>query len=274
MGLQKTETEFGGERRRAFVRSMLRDLRALEQMLDAGMIEEGVARIGAEQEMFLIDASGHPAPAAMLALEAAKSPHFTTELGRFQLELNLDPQPLAGHCFGLMEAQLAERLTHLGKALAPHGVGFVLTGILPTLRKSDLGLENMVPNPRYETLNRAMTELRGADYEIVIKGVGDLRIKHDSVMVEACNASFQVHLQVGAKDFARMYNLAQALSGPILAAATNSPLLFGRRLWAETRIALFQQAVDTRSPQHQRTRERAPTVTGRGPSLRRTCVSR
>src|SRR5262249_27446632 len=145
-----------------------------------------------------------------------------------------------------MEAQLAERLTHLGKALGPHGVGFVLTGILPTLRKSDLGLENMVPNPRYQTLNRAMTELRGADYEITIKGVDDLRIKHDSVMVEACNASFQVHLQVGAKDFARLYNLAQALSGPILAAATNSPLLFGRRLWSETRIALFQQAVDTR----------------------------
>jgi len=270
MGLQKTETEFGGERRREFVRSMLRDLKALEQMLDAGMIEEGVARIGAEQEMFLIDASGHPVPAALLALEAARSPHFTTELGRFQLELNLDPQTLGGHCLRQMEAQLAERLIHLGKAMAPHGVGFVLTGILPTLRKSDLGLENMVPNPRYQTLNRAMTELRGADYEIVIKGVDDLRIKHDSVMVEACNASFQVHLQVGAKDFARLYNLAQALAGPILAAATNSPLLFGRRLWAETRIALFQQAVDTRSPQHQR--DVSPRVTFGDRWLRRSVI--
>jgi CBS domain-containing protein len=128
----------------------------------------------------------------------------------------------------------------------------VLTGILPTLRKSDLGLDNMVPNERYRALNRAITELRGTDYEIAIKGVDDLRIRHDSVMVEACNSSFQVHYQVGAKDFARLYNLAQALAGPSLAAATNSPMLFGRRLWSETRIALFQQAIDTRSPEHQR----------------------
>ena len=270
MGLQKTETEFGGERRREFMRSMLRDLKAFEHMLSAGMIEEGVTRIGAEQEMFLIDQTGHPVPAALIALEAAKSTHFTTELGLFQLELNLDPLTLGGQCFRRMEAQLAERLTHLGQALAPHGVGFVLTGILPTLRKSDLGLENMVPNPRYQTLNRAMTELRGADYEIVVKGIDDLRIKHDSVMVEACNSSFQVHLQVGAKDFARLYNLAQALAGPVLAAATNSPLLFGRRLWAETRIALFQQAVDTRSPEHQR--HVSPRVTFGERWLRRSVI--
>lgn len=252
MGLQKTNTEFGGERRREFVRAILRDLKALEHMLKAGMIEEGVRRIGSEQEMFLIDSSGHPAPAALIALEAAKSPHFTTELGLFQLELNLDPQMLGGRCMRQMEEQLAGRLTHLEKALAPHGVGFVLTGILPTLRKSDLGLENMVPNPRYKALNQAMTELRGADYEIALKGVDELRLKHDSVMVESCNSSFQVHFQTGAKEFVPLYNLAQALAGPTLAAATNSPLLFGRRLWAETRIALFQQAVDTRSPHHQR----------------------
>jgi CBS domain-containing protein/gamma-glutamylcysteine synthetase len=270
MGVQKTETEFGGERRREFMRSILRDLKALEHMLGAGMIEEGVSRIGAEQEMFLIDRTGHPVPAALTALEAAKSPHFTTELGLFQLELNLDPQRLGGTCLRRMEAQLAERLTHLGHALAPHGVGFVLTGILPTLRKSDLGLENMVPNPRYRALNRAMTELRGAEYEIGIKGVDELRVKHDSVMVEACNSSFQVHLQVGAKDFARLYNLAQALAGPVLAAATNSPLLFGRRLWAETRIALFQQAVDTRSPQHQR--DVSPRVTFGDRWLRRSVI--
>jgi CBS domain-containing protein/gamma-glutamylcysteine synthetase len=270
MGLQKTETEFGGERRREFMRSILRDLKALEYMLQEGMIEEGVTRIGAEQEMFLIDPAGHPVPAALKALEVAKSPHFTTELGLFQLELNLDPLTLGGTCFRRMEGQLAERLTHLGKALAPHGVGFVLTGILPTLRKSDLGLDNMVPNPRYQALNRAMTELRGTDYEITIKGVDDLRIRHDSVMVEACNSSFQVHLQVGAKDFARLYNLSQALAGPVLAAATNSPLLFGRRLWAETRIALFQQAVDTRSPEHQR--HVSPRVTFGDHWLRRSVI--
>ena len=42
----------------------------------------------------------------------------------------------------------------------------------------------------------------------------------------------------------------------MLAVATNSPILFGRRLWAETRIALFQQAVDTRTPSDYHARDR------------------
>src|SRR5262249_54710297 len=128
------------------------------------------------------------------------------------------------------------------------GYGAVLTGILPTIRKSDLKMENMTPSPRYAALNAAMTALRGGDYEFYIKGIDELVLRHDSVMAEACNASFQVHFQVGAKEFATLYNMAQAVAGPVLAAATNSPMLFGRRLWAETRIALFQQAVDTRKP--------------------------
>jgi CBS domain-containing protein/gamma-glutamylcysteine synthetase len=250
MGVQKVESdsEFGGERRRHFVRAILRDLHALEHMLRSGAIEEGVTRIGAEQEMFLIDRDGHPALAAMKAMEVIQSPHFTTELGLFQLEMNADPHVLGGDCFRRLEFQIAELLTHFRTKLAPFGVGCVLTGILPTLRKSDLGLDGMVPSPRYLALNRALTELRGGTYEITIKGVDELRIQHDSVMLEACNASFQVHLQVGASDFARQFNLALALAGPTLACATNSPVLFGRRLWAETRIALFQQSVDTRRP--------------------------
>jgi CBS domain-containing protein len=117
----------------------------------------------------------------------------------------------------------------------------------------------MVPLPRYQALNEAMTAMRGGEYEFFIKGIDELRVRHDSVMVESCNSSFQVHLQVGAKRFAPLYNLAQALAGPTLAGATNSPLLFGRRLWAETRIALFQQAVDTRRNVADRTS--APRVT-------------
>jgi CBS domain-containing protein len=258
MGLQKVDTEFGGEQRRAFVRAILRDLHALEHMLRHGLIEEGVTRIGAEQEMFLIDREGHAAPVSTRAIELLQSPHFTTELGLFQLECNLDPQVLGNGAFRALEKQLTGLLDHVRRTLGPQGIGFVLAGTLPTLRKSDLGLENMVPNPRYRALNDAMTALRGSDYEIVVKGVDELRLRHDSVMVEACNSSFQVHLQVGAKDFARMYNLAQALAGPLLACCTNSPLLFGRRLWSETRIALFEQAVDTRNPNIQR--DRSPRV--------------
>ena len=109
-------------------------------------------------------------------------------------------------------------------------------------------MDNMVQNPRYLALNTALMSLRGEDYELHIKGIDELRVRQDSVMAEACNASFQVHLQVAPDDFVNLYNVAQLLAGPVLACATNSPVLFGKRLWAETRIALFEQAVDTRRP--------------------------
>ena len=249
---KQVEAEFAGERRRDFIRTLLRDVNALERVLAEGMIEEGVRRVGAEQEMFLVDRNWHPAPVVMQVLEELKDGHFTTELGAFQIELNLDPRAYGGDCFSQLERELRERLAKLERATNSLGYGLVLTGILPTLRQSDLGLENMVPNPRYHALNRAMTELRGGTYDVFIRGTDELRVRHESVMAEACNSSFQFHLQCGAAEFANLYNIAQTLAAPVLAVATNSPLLFGRRLWAETRIALFQQAVDTRSVRHER----------------------
>jgi CBS domain-containing protein len=251
--------EFSGEARRGFMRALLQDLRALEIMLDQGLFEEGITRIGAEQELFLVDRAVHPAPASLAMLERLKDPHFTTELGAFQLEINLDPLELTGDCLGRMERQLQDLVARARLTAHELGLEVVLTGILPTIRKSDLGPESMVPLPRYKALNDATNRLRGASYSIHIRGIDELRAQHDSVMVEACNASFQTHLQVGAKDFANAYNIAQAISGPVLAAATNSPLLWGRRLWAETRIAVFEQAVDSRNPGQ--AREMAPRVT-------------
>ena len=250
---------FTGEKRREFMRALLADLRAFELMLERGAFEEGVARIGAEQEAFLIDSGGHPALGAMQVLERVNDPHFTTELGLFQIEINADPLPFSGDSLSRLEKQL-QKLVGVGrKSAAELGYDLVLTGILPTLKKTDLGPEAMTPLPRYHALNEATSRLRGDEFFIDIRGIDDLRAQHDSVLVEACNASFQVHLQVGAKEFAHVYNVAQLLAAPVLAAATNSPLLWGRRLWAETRIPLFEQAVDSRNPSQARTM--APRVT-------------
>ncbi len=243
---KQVDAEQSGESRRQFLRAILQDVRALERIIKEGRIESGVKRIGAEQEMFLVDRAYAPAPGAMKMLDKLADPHFTTELGLFNLEINADPQDFRGKGISLLEKQLVELLEKTRLAAADLDLLPVLAGILPTLRKQDLGLDNMVPSPRYRALNRAMYALRGGPFEFSIKGIDELLVKHDSVMVEACNCSFQVHLQVSVEDFPRLYNLAQALAGPLLAVATNSPLLFGRRLWSETRIALFQQAVDTR----------------------------
>lgn len=253
MGLQ---TAAGIEQRKQAMNWMLRDLHALERMLDDGVFDSSHPHIGAEQELFLIDQGWQPSPVALQMLDVVDDPHFTTEIGAFNLEINLDPQRFTGSCFTDMHAQL-DGLVDLGRRSAnrlAHEI--VLTGILPTLRLSDLQLENMVQNPRYLALNQALMELRGEDLDLQISGVDELNVRLNSVMAEACNASFQVHLQVTPAEFANTYNLSQLLAGPILACCTNSPILFGKHLWAETRIPLFEQSVDTRrAGQHLRRRE-------------------
>jgi CBS domain-containing protein/gamma-glutamylcysteine synthetase len=236
-----------GEKQREFMNALLDDLRALEHMLASGMFETGVRRIGAEQEVFLINESWRPARGVLGVLERLRGDtHYTTELGQFQLEVNCDPQLLGGDGIGALHEQLDQLVERARLASREMGLNIVLMGMLPTMQKSDLSLDAMVPSARYMQLNKVVTAMRGGKFEVAIKGLDELLLDHDSVMVEACNSSFQAHLQVAPDEFARMYNLAQLLAAPLMAVSANSPIAFNRRLWAETRIALFRQAVDTR----------------------------
>src|SRR5581483_2478150 len=233
------------------MKALLADLSALQQMLETGLIESDVRRIGAEQEMFLVDSRMRPAPVVMEVLQRAGDARLTTEIGRFNLEANLTPRFFEGRCLDALERETAEAVDAARRAARGCGADVLLAGILPTLRQSDLTLDNLTPLPRYEEMNRVMTRMRGGTFNVYLKGLDELRVTHDNLMLEACCTSFQVHLQVGPQEFARLYNLAQAILAPVLAVATNSPLLLGRRLWHETRIALFQHSVDERSSSRQ-----------------------
>lgn len=256
---------------RRFTRALLRDLMAMERILSEGLIESGIRRFGAEQEMFLVNEAWKPAPVAVEVLDELNDEPFTTELARFNLEANLSPRVLEGSCFTDMQEELDGYVARVREAARLHDSEVVLTGILPTLTKSDLSLDNITPRARYYALNEAMNMAGGGAFRLRIRGTDELIIQHDSVMLEACNTSFQVHLQVSADEFAHFYNVAQAVTGPALAACVNSPLLFGRRLWAETRIALFQQSLDTRGADlHMR--EMSPRVRFGGSWLERSVV--
>ena len=247
MGQHEVKDNIQGDELRAFVRLLLADLRALERMIDEGRIESGIRRIGAEQEVFLVDDDWQPASTAMEILNRLGPSGFTSELALFNLEANLSPVTFSGNCLSSMHAELDDCLKRAREAARESGSRIVLCGILPTLHQSDLTLENMTPNERYRALNDLMKDLRGGEFQTYIKGLDELQVHHDNVMMEACNTSFQVHFQVAADEFARLYNFAQAVTGPVLAAAVNSPVLLQHRLWHETRVALFQQSLDSRS---------------------------
>ena len=259
MGEQRVDPGSDPRELRVFMRRLLNDIHALDKMMAAGMIESGVRRIGAEQELFLVDHSWRVAPVSLEVLQRVADPHFTTEIAQFNLEINLDPIPFGGNCLSKMEKRLNALITRARAAARTCEAEIVLTGILPTIRKSDLELGNMTPKPRYFALNSALARLRGEPYEFRVNGTDELIMKHDSWMLEACCTSFQVHFQAGLDEFANLYNVAQVAMAPVLAAAANAPLLFGKRLWRETRIPLFEQSIDTRQASNH-LRERSPRV--------------
>jgi CBS domain-containing protein len=251
MGEQNIEEHASEASRQAFMKSLLEEVRALEVMLDKGMVESGVSRIGAEQEMFLIDEARKPALTGLEVLKELDDDRFTHELGLFNIEANLSVQEFHSDCLSRMEAETQEVYAKAREAAHKCDSEIALVGILPTLTKENLGLDSMVPIPRYHALNDAIMALRGHDLQFTINGADQLVVKHDNLMLEACNTSFQVHFQVSPEDFAHLYNIAQVVTGPLLAAAVNSPILLGKRLWHETRISVFEYSVDARSTTHQ-----------------------
>ena len=247
MGDHNVEEHVDERKAQEFMRALLEDLRALAFMLKDGRVESGKLRLGAEQEMFLIDRDLLPAPISTEVLKHANDPRLTTEIARFNLEANLTPLDLTGACFSRLQAELDELLTLTRNSAQTLGANVLLSGILPTLQKSDLTLENLTPVPRYHELNRGVIRLRGGPLSIHIKGLDELSLTHDNIMMESCNTSFQIHFQSSPAGFVNDYNVAQVITAPVLAAAVNSPLLFGHRLWQETRVALFQHSTDERS---------------------------
>lgn len=251
MGEKKVESEYDESQMRSFTRAVLNDLQAIEKMLANGMFEDDVHRIGAEQELFIVDSAMHPSPISIELIEEANDTRLTTEIGRFNLEANLTPLELKGACLSSMERELNEVITLARDSAAKFDSDIVLAGILPTIQPSDLTSENLTPIPRYHEINRVVTKLHGDNRVIHIKGRDEIQLTLQDTFIEFCNTSFQVHLQVGISELTNAYNWAQAIAAPVLASAVNSPLLFNRRLWHETRLALFQHATDTRSPIHQ-----------------------
>lgn len=260
MGEQVLSIAKDPESRKKFLRHLLHDVEAIEKMLDAGMFESGVSRIGAEQEFCLVDKHFRPSLNSLQILEKIGDPHFTPELARYNLEINLDPISFEGDCLSKMENNLRGLLEKAENAATSFNENIILTGILPSIDYRAVQTEYMTPKQRYEALSNIIAELRGEDFELNITGVDELILKHHNILFEACNTSFQCHLQIEPGDFPDMFNWAQMLSGPVLSISANSPLLIGKQLWAETRIPLFQQSIDTRGKGYH-LRERAQRVT-------------
>ncbi len=201
---------------------------------------------GFELEAWLVDPNFLPTPNNQQFLERLDSPLVVPELSKFNVELNGTPQALRGNALSAMEIELTETWQNCLRVADNMGSMLILIGILPTVRDSDLSLTNISPLNRYRALNAEIIKRRLCQpLRLMIEGDERLALLHEDVMLEAATTSFQVHLQVPAHLVVRHFNATLVLSAPMVAVAANSPFLFEKQLWHETRIPLFEQAVDT-----------------------------
>src|SRR5215218_10549362 len=246
MGLSIDRERFDPADYRRFERRLDECLLALGRLLGRPGFGVGPTTVGAELELFLVDGQGRALPRNQAVRADAADPRVVLEIDRFNLELNLTPAPLPGRPFAAFASELEQALSIVRRAAAWHGGRVAMVGILPTLRAGDLRLAALSDAPRYRALNNGILRLRHEPFRIRIDGADPLELAADDVGLEGANTSFQVHLRVDPDRFASAFNAAQLATGPALAVAGNSPTFLGHRLWEETRVALFKQAVDDR----------------------------
>ena len=247
MGQDVEAREFSREDRTLYRAKVRRCLDVFARMLSERDFTVDHTQVGVEIEFNLVDVNGDPALKNVETLEAIADDAFQTELGLFNIEINVPPSLIEGRGLEELESTLRDDLNAAQGKAADVGAHLLMIGILPTLQDNHLSQDALSANPRYHLLSEQILAARGEDIEIVIEGVDRLSTTADTIIPEAACTSTQLHLQVDPDDFAPMWNAAQAIAGAQVAIGANSPFLLGRQLWHETRIALFEQATDTRS---------------------------
>ena len=246
MGRDIDAIKITGEDRRKYREKVRRSLDVFARMLREHRFEDNPSQVGVEIELNLVDGRGAPSMHNADVLDAIADPAWATELGQFNIEINVPPRRLDGDALADLEREIRANLNRADGSARGTGSRLMMTGILPTLQERDMHEGTLSSNARYRVLNEQIFAARGEDMRIAIEGPERLLTHAGSITPEAACTSVQLHVQVRPEDFANYWNAAQAIAGVQVAVAANSPFLFGRRLWDETRITLFEQATDTR----------------------------
>ncbi len=246
MGIEISEAGFTAQMYEDFSAKLRDNLAALKQLLGRPGFGRGEASLGAELEMYIIDAQGGPLYINQQILDAACDPQLTLELNRYNLEYNLSPYRLSAQAFRATEREMLAKLDALRQCAAGFGGRIALVGILPTLTPDDCGPHSMSDRKRYRVLVDSLRNCRGGPFEVNIDGRDPLQLSMDDVTLEGANTSFQIHYRVDPEAYADTFNAVQLVTPLVLAISTNSPGLFGHELWQETRVPLFKQSIDTR----------------------------
>ncbi len=249
MGQDIISSQFTDQDYERFTERLRAETALLGEWLAEGRFATSAPTGGFELEVWLVGRDMGPAGRVEALLERLSDPLVVPELATFNAEINGTAVVLRGDALSQLAVELTATLGRCGAAAAGLETRLALIGILPTVAPRHLTVSHMTPRARYRALNDRILALRHErPLTLDIQGRDRLTLEWQDVMLEAAATSFQVHLKVAPEHAARVYNASKILSAPMVAIGANSPFLFGRDLWNETRVPLFEQAVSVGGP--------------------------
>jgi gamma-glutamyl:cysteine ligase YbdK (ATP-grasp superfamily) len=245
MGEEITYSRFVKSDYQQYERHLRQETAILAEWFNSHSLSKREPVAGYELEAWLIDENASPCPRNQALLERANNPYLFPELAKFNIELNVDPQPLNGNVLSDFYSQLQHLWKNCEQISDDIGCNMLGIGILPTLTDNDLSLDNISSLDRYRALNeQVLRQRKGKTIDLKIIGNEHLEVSHKDVMLEAASTSLQIHLQTPQDKAVRYYNASMVLSAPLVVVGANAPFLFNKDLWYETRIPVFEQSVD------------------------------
>lgn len=239
-----------------FQKRLRHETALLMRWFQEGKLQSRRKTVGFELETWLVDKNCTPVPLNEPFVEQLHTPLVTPELSSFNVEIDSSPYAIGKETLRQLHEELEQTWLDCQTCAQTLDSQVLMIGIPPTLREEMLTLDYMSPLHRYRALNEQVLRLRqGHPFKLDIEGADHLVTSHRDVMLEAAATSLQIHLEVELEQSVRFYNASLILSAPMVALAANSPFLFGKDLWDETRIPLFEQAV---SPGHLGDRDKLP----------------
>ena len=245
MGQEITTSHFTARDAQLFHRRLLKETRELEQWFADELFSTHAPRAGYELEAWLIDQQANPSACNELFLKKANNSLYTAELAQFNIELNAEPANIRSNFLSEFEKDFQQNWLYCKEVAADIGCRVLSTGILQTLQDSHLSMKNVSNLLRYKALNeQVILQRQGRALQLNINGRGSLKSTHHNVMLESATTSLQIHLQAPQHLAHHYYNASILISAPMVAICANSPYMFAKDLWDETRIPVFEQSVD------------------------------
>ncbi len=245
MGQEISRDIYSSDEELEFKEKLKSETSLLNSEIKANEINSESLMCGYEIEGWLVNKDSRPEPASDTLIQRVKDENIVPEISKFNFEINGAPQNFHHQTLSNIQSDIELKWDRCQRVANMSGWDITTIGSLPSVTEQDLTIINMAPHKRYFTLNKKVLEMRGGKpISLRIQGEELYQNKFPDVMTESAATSMQIHIGTTLEDAKSKYNASIIASSILAGTCANSPFLFKKQLWDESRVPIFEQSVD------------------------------